>query len=72
MGEMSNHGQERAEASARRMVQKTPKQKEEMENERKRLEEIEFAPETRTEEEIKQEDKRAIRIFNQVKAENRE
>lgn len=63
---------ERAEASARRMAQKTPKQREEMEKERKKLEEIEFAPETRTEEEIRREDERAIKIFDQLKPKNRQ
>ena len=60
--------QERAEAFAREMAHKTPKQREEMEKERKRLEEIEFAPETKTEEELKREEERAIKIFNQLKA----
>lgn len=60
--------QEQAEAFAREMAQKTPKEREEMEKERKRLKEIEFAPETRTEEEIKREDERATRIFDELKA----
>ncbi len=64
--------QEQAEAFAREMAHKTPKQREEMEKERKRLEEIEFAPETKTEEELKREDERAIKIFDQLKAKNRE
>lgn len=63
--------QERAKESARKMVQRTPKQREEMEKERKRLEEIEFAPETKTEEELKREDERAIKIFDQLKAKNK-
>lgn len=59
---------EQAEASAIRMAQKTPKEREEMEKERKRLDEIEFAPETRTKEEIMREEERAIRIFDELKA----
>jgi hypothetical protein len=62
---------EQAEASARKMAQRTPNQREEMEKERKRLEEIEFAPETKTEEELKREDERAIKIFDQLKAKNK-
>ncbi len=60
--------QDQADAFAREMAQRTPKQRQEMEEERKRLEEIEFAPETKTEEELKREDERAIRIFDELKA----
>lgn len=59
---------EQAEASAKKMAQKTPKGREEMEKERKRLDEIESAPETRTKEEIQQAEERAIRIFDEFKA----
>jgi hypothetical protein len=66
-----NARQERTKVSERRMAQKAPKQREEMEKERKKLEEIEFALETRTEEEIKQDDEKTISIFNRFKAKNR-
>ena len=59
---------EQAEASAIRMAQKTPKEREEMEKERKSLDEIEFAPETRTKEEIIREEERAIKIFDELTA----
>ncbi|MCY7272482.1 MAG: hypothetical protein LH702_01720 [Phormidesmis sp. CAN_BIN44] len=59
---------EQAEASAIKMAQKTPKEREEMEKERKRLDEIEFAPETRTKEEVMREEERAIKIFDELKA----
>lgn len=59
--------QEQAERSARRMAQRTPKEREEMQKERKKLEEIERLPESRTEEEIKRDEEKAMDILNQLR-----
>lgn len=60
--------QDRTDAFAREMERKTPKERQEMEEEIKRLKEANYAPETRTEEELKREDERVIRIFDELKA----
>lgn len=60
--------QEANDAFAREMAQKAPEERDELEQEMKRLKETKFAPETRTEAELEQEDERAIKIFNELKA----
>lgn len=60
--------QEQAEAFARDMARKTPKEKEAAEKERKRLKEAELAPEVKTDEELRREDERAIKVLRELKA----
>lgn len=55
--------QEQAEAFARDMARKTPKEREAAEKERKRLKEAELAPEVKTDEELRREDEKALKVF---------
>jgi hypothetical protein len=63
---------ERAESYARKMAEKTPTERAEVESERKKLEELEFAAETKTEAELQREDEKAIEIFDRLKLKNKE
>ncbi|WP_058994811.1 hypothetical protein [Leptolyngbya sp. NIES-2104] len=58
--------QDREEASAREMARKTPKEREEIEEEMKRIQNTKYAPERRTEEELKREDERATKILSEL------
>lgn len=60
--------QDREEAFAREMARKTPKEREDMEREIKKIRDNKYAPERKTEEELKREDERAIKILNELKA----
>ncbi|MBW4557426.1 MAG: hypothetical protein KME59_16080 [Trichormus sp. ATA11-4-KO1] len=60
--------QEQADAFARDMARKTPKEREAAEKERKRLKEVELAPEVKTDEELRREDERAIKVLRELKA----
>jgi hypothetical protein len=59
--------QKRAEEFEREMAKKTPEEREEIEKEIKKLKETKYAPETRSEEELKKEDERVIKILDELR-----
>lgn len=60
--------QEHADGVARDSARKTPKERESEEKERKKLKDAELAPETRTDEELRREDERAIKLLREMRA----
>lgn len=57
------------EAQARELARKTPKEREEIEKEIKKEKETKYAPERRTEEELKLEDERIMKQLDKMKRE---
>jgi hypothetical protein len=63
--------QKRADEFAKEMAKKTPKEREEIEKQLKKLNENKYAPETKSEEELKKEDESAIRMLNEFAREKK-
>jgi hypothetical protein len=63
--------QKRADEFEREMAKKTPEEREEKEKEIKKVKETKYAPETRSEEELKKEDERAIKILDELSAQEK-
>jgi hypothetical protein len=63
--------QKRADEFAKEMAKKTPKEREEIERQLKKLNENKYAPETKSEEELKKEDERAIRMLDEFAQEKK-
>jgi hypothetical protein len=60
--------QEHTDGVARDSARKTPKERESEEKERKKLKDAELAPETRTDEELRREDERVIKLLREMRA----
>jgi hypothetical protein len=62
--------QKRNEDQAKELAKKPPKEREEIEKELKRMKEMEFAPESRTEEELRLEDERVMKQLEKMRRES--
>jgi hypothetical protein len=62
--------QQRTEDWAKELAQKPPKEREEIEKELKRMKETKFAPESRTEEELRLEDEKIMKQLEKMRRES--
>jgi hypothetical protein len=62
--------QKRNEDWAKELAQKPPKEREEIEKELKRMKETKFAPESRTEEELRLEDEKIMKQLEKMRRES--
>jgi hypothetical protein len=62
--------QQQNEDQAKELAKKPPKEREEIEKELKRIKETQFAPESRTEEELRLEDERIMKQLEKMRRES--